>query len=170
MSEFLTLWGKRAIEILLLAAVLWGVFIHSAFWAFSSSVLFCLLGLALCVWAGTRLFARDSSAELSQRSRTDRSIPPFNIHSPWIWAPIVLLSLLVIFQTVPLPVPLVELLSPKRVDLAQKISEALPELETGLLTLSVDPDATRRLMPFFLFPLILCLLASYQIKHQLRIY
>lgn len=161
MNDLLIRWGNRAIGTLVLAAVSWGVFIHSAFPAISATVLFSLLGLAVCIWAGLRLFAQDASSVRSRNSRVSRPAPPFGPQSLWIWGPISLLGLLVILQMIPLPAPLVGALSPRRAELAQRLSEGLPELKSSSLAFSVDPNTSLRALPFFVFPVMAFLLGGF---------
>lgn len=169
MSNYLVRWGIRAMQILLLLSVFWGMVIHGAFGALSATVLFGLLGSAFCLWVSLRLFARSQDDLSLQRCRHSEPVPALSVPSPWIWGPIVLLGFFVIIQTIPLPTWLVGSFSPQRVRLAHRLSEALPELWTNSLTISVNPDFSRRDLPFFLFPVIAFILGNFMASSRKRV-
>lgn len=168
MSNSLVRWVTGAIQALVIAAAFWGVMIHSAFWVLSTTMLFALLGSAICLWAALRLFTRATPDSPRRRTTSNTPVPALTIQSPWIWGPIVLLGLITIAQTVPLPVELVGLVSPKRVDLAHRLSLALPELRTNFLTISVDPGSSRKQLPFLLFPIMAFILGNFLASSRKR--
>lgn len=160
MKNFLIRWGNSIIEVLVLGAVFWSTWMHAVLWGISPTVLMVLMGLAFCLWAGSRLYISDDSAERTPAMFKRRPIATLSIPSVWIWAPICLLGILVIAQTIPLPAFLVGILSPKRIEMTRKLGEALPELKSGFLTLAVDPRVARSALPYFIFPLMAFILGN----------
>jgi O-antigen ligase len=172
MKRRIARWGSSTVQTLVLAAVAWSTVIHSAYSYVTPTVLFVLLGSALCIWASSRLLLPSTGAEGSGshgEPNADapaaavphhRPITPLAVQSLWIWVPLCLLCLLTLASVIPLPASLIEVLSPSRAAWARKLSEALPDLKTRWLTLSADSDATQRAFPYFLFPLMAFVLGN----------
>jgi O-antigen ligase len=150
-------WGNRAFDALVLGAVAWSTLALGATSGWGLAVTYGLLAAALCLWAGMRLLAGDksnSSGEAQQAANRDLAIaasadgqsPPLKVQSQAACILALSLAAYVILQVFPLPLGLVERLSPARAAQELKFSNALQGDSLQSLTLSVDPAATRRAM------------------------
>jgi len=156
MKEPVFRWGNFALEALVIAAVMWSTLALGAAWGWGLAVTFALLSATFCLWVGMRLLAGDlphrkppeggikDPASKTSESAERPLAPALRIRSRMACIVVAALGAYVILQTLPLPVPLVRLLSPLRVAHEQRFREALGEPLPRVLPLTVDRHASQR--------------------------
>lgn len=153
-----TLWSDRLIDLLTLGAIALCLFLFGGAWVVGFAVTFGLLAFAFCLWTFLRAFGGIREEHGSDFRSNPAALPT---RSAVVWVLPLLVCAWFILQVIPLPVDLVRVLSPKRVEQAELISGALPELRSEFLTLSIDAVRTRRALPIVAAGLIAFTLGLY---------
>lgn len=136
----LTLWAVRLVDLLTLAAIAVCLLLFGGVWGVGFAVTFGLLASAFSLWAVSRAIA----GEPGGANRAPVAPAALPVRSILVWLLPLFASSWLVLQIVPLPVSLVQAVSPERVEQAELIEGLLPEFGSESLTLAVSASNSRR--------------------------